>query len=200
MINTVGVAMIARNGGPYMRLALEPFVNVVNDIAGISEAQLRFGDDRSWGALASVISPGNEFTVLLNGRPRLKGRAEITEPNADVSSGTVFQLNIRTKKADAHVASAKPVTVQDVSIADFGISLYEQIGVGAESFRFAEFADRDLMTGKAGGAAPPLDFETAKPEQAKVQPPETIADPIQEILDLLFEGLDMESPWSPDSD
>lgn len=156
---------------------------VVNDIFGPTEATFDLGDDESWQTLAPVLYPGQSVRVALNGRPRLTGRAEISTGSASPDEGTKIALTVRTKMADARYTSADPrITVKDTSIKDFVLACYAELGFAEDDFLFAPFTARDLMTGKAQGAADPTDLEPIKVDQAKVNPPETIFEAVERHL------------------
>jgi prophage tail gpP-like protein len=158
-------------------------LSVTNDITTPTQAVFTIGDEGVWQELQDLVSPGSEFTVLLNGHPRMKGRAEVNEVQLSPQSGTVLQLTIRTKVADARYASASPeVKVEDTSIKDFILACYGPLGFTEADFVFAPFAARNLITGEAAGAAAPEDFEEVKVDQAKVSPPETIYDAVERHL------------------
>jgi len=160
-------------------------LRIVNDITSPTEAIFTIGDDGVWRELKDLVQPGGEFEVLLNGRPRLKGRAEVNELPMSASSGTVLSLTVRTKLSDARYASARPeVKVEQTSIKDFILEVYAPLGYTEKDFYFGEnsFVARDLITGVAAGAAPPEDFEAIKVDQAKVQPPETIYEAVERHL------------------
>jgi hypothetical protein len=148
-------------------------LEVVNDIAGISEAIFEVGDDGSYADLRELVAPGREFTVYLNGHPRLRGRAEVNEVPGDTTNGVLVRLIVRTKLTDARYASAEPVKVEGVTVKAFVLGLYSQLGFTESDFKFAEFGDVELMTGKSGKGIVD-DFEAVKIDQAKIQPPETV--------------------------
>jgi len=150
-------------------------LEITNDITGPSEARLVIGDDGAWEELEQKVKPGTEWKVKLNNRLRLTGRAEVNEIPSDPDSGTLVQLTVRTKRTDAMVRSAEPVTVQNTTIKAFILALYGQLGYGEADFVFGEFADVELMTGKSGAGKANVDnLASITVEQAKVQPPETI--------------------------
>jgi len=158
-------------------------LEVVNDIAGISEATFTIGDDGSIAELQDLTSPGAPFRVYCNDHLRLTGRAEIDEAPCDSASGCVLNLTVRTKMSDARYGSADPATkVESTSIKEFVLACYEPLGLAESDFVFGEFADVELITGKSPGAAPPVDLDSMTVEQAKVQPPETIYEAVERHL------------------
>lgn len=149
-------------------------LTVVNDILGQAEAVFETGDEASWNDLEQLLAHGTEAVVLLNDKPRLRGRTEVLEASAEPDSGVNALVTVRTKMSDARYASAKPRTIKnDVTIRQFVESCYEQIGVTPGDFEFDALADVGVMTGVDKGGSK-IDFEAAKPDQAKVKPPETI--------------------------
>lgn len=157
-------------------------LEVVNDLAGQSEATFEIGDDGSWSSLASEIYPGKPYTVWLNDRIRLVGRAEVNNvPTSD--RGMVVRLTVRTRMADARYASADPsIRTKDVSIKNFVLACYAGVGLYESDFCFEAFAARDLMTGKSGKTQAPVDLEPINAEQAKINPPETIFQAVERHL------------------
>jgi hypothetical protein len=81
-------------------------LEVINDIAGISEAVFSIGDADSAAELDELVKPGQPFKVYCNDRLRMSGRAEVNEVPCDASSGAVLQLTCRTKLSDARYARA----------------------------------------------------------------------------------------------
>jgi prophage tail gpP-like protein len=158
-------------------------LSISNDIFGLTEATFELGDASSWAELSSVLAPGEAVRVSLNGKPRLTGRAEVNTVPISPSGGTVIQLTVRTKMADARYRSAPPKTkVESTSIKDFVLACYAAIGVGEDDFSFAPFTSRDLMTGVGGPKGDKVDLEPIKPDQAKVQPPETVHEAVERHL------------------
>jgi prophage tail gpP-like protein len=158
-------------------------LEIRNDIAGPTEASFELGDDGAWSELKSVVTPGSSVIVRLNGKLRLTGRAEVAEVPGDAGSGMAIRLTVRTKMSDARYASADPsVKVKDSSIKDFVLACYAPLGYTESDFAFAPFVARDLMTGEAGGAAPPFELEPIQEDQAKVNPPETIFEAVERHL------------------
>lgn len=159
-------------------------LTITNDLTQPSEAVFEVGDDGAWPELEALVYPGSEFTVLLNGQPRLKGRAEVNEVPGSADRGVSLQLTVRTKMSDARYRSADPaLKVEGTSIKDFVLGAYAPLGFGKDDILFSPAAARDLMTGKSpGGGAAPVDLEPIKTEQAKIQPPETIQEAVERHL------------------
>jgi prophage tail gpP-like protein len=149
-------------------------LEVSNSVDGMAEAAFELGDDGAWKELARLLLPGRAFGVYLNRRRRLVGRAEVLEVPGG-ATGVKISLVVRTKLADANIASADPKTrVEKTSIRDFILALFAPLGYLERDFVFAPDAARDLMTGKQGSSAAVVDLEPIKAEQAKVNPPESI--------------------------
>lgn len=158
-------------------------LSIVNDIEGLTEATFAFGDESSWEALEQIIAPGEPFSVLVNGRPRMAGRAEVNDYSATVASGFLVTLTCRTKLADARYRSAEPtVRVAKTSIKDYILALYAPLGYVESDFQFSEATARDLMTGKSQGGKDAVDLAPLQAEQAKVNPPETTYDAAERHL------------------
>lgn len=159
-------------------------LTITNDLTAPSEAVLEVGDDGAWPDLERLVYPGEAFTVLLNGQPRLTGRAEVNEVPISAQQGCVLNLTVRTKMSDARYRSADPaLKVEGVSIKDFIVAAYAPLGYTASDFAFSPATAVDLMTGKSpGGGAPPVDPDPIKLEQAKIQPPETIYEAVERHL------------------
>ncbi|MEE9395185.1 MAG: hypothetical protein V3W41_22060 [Planctomycetota bacterium] len=150
-------------------------ISIKNDILQTAEAVLELGDDGAFAELKDIIAPGNDFTVKLNGRPRLKGRAEVNSVPVSAQGGVKLTLTVRTKMSDARYRSAAPkVKVKGATIEQFLIELFAPIGITKNDFRFAPFTAVDLMTGKASNSRLAFAPAEIKLEQAKVNPPETI--------------------------
>jgi hypothetical protein len=149
-------------------------LEIVTDLLDASQATLDIGDDGSWRDLERIVAPGQLFRVYVNDLLQLTGRAEVNEVPVNAAAGTVVQLIVRTKMADARYASADPaIRFKDQSIKSFILALYAQHGYGPQDFAFAPAADRDLVTGRKTGAEDPVDLEPLKADQQKVNPPET---------------------------
>lgn len=158
-------------------------LRITNDILNVTEAQFEIGDDGAFAELAESIEIGNEFTVKLNGHPRMVGRAEVQSIPGEVGRGVNVALTLRTKMSDARYSSADPsIKVEKVSIKDFILACYAPLGFTEADFVFGDFSARDLITGKANGFKDPIDFEPIKVDQAKVKPPETIFQAVERHL------------------
>ena len=151
-------------------------LEVVNNITGPSEASFESGDDISWAAIGDVFAIGTKMKVFVNDRLRITGRVELNNAPFDPHAGAVIRFAVRTKLADAFVAGANPSTaVQNVSIKDFIVKLYEPMGYVAADFVFDPRTYRNLMTGLAKHTSEvPVDLEPIKLPEARVTPPETI--------------------------
>lgn len=158
-------------------------LEITNDIVGPTEATLELGDDTAWPELSRMVAPGKEWRVVLNGQPRLKGRAEVNEVPASATGGIGLSLTIRTKLSDARFNTAdEKIRVEKSSVKDFVLACYEPLGYSEPDFLFAPFTARDLLTGAQGGGGSPADLEPLKVDQAKVQPGETIYDAVERHL------------------
>jgi hypothetical protein len=158
-------------------------LEVINDIAGISEAVFTIGDADSAAELDDLVKPGQPFRIYCNDRLRMVGRAEVNEVPCDASSGAVLQLTCRTKLSDARYASADPsIRIQNATLKEVIVQAYGALGLKESDFRFGEFADVNAITGKSPGK--PLPFEPDKIQllQARVQPPETYYELIERHL------------------
>ena len=150
-------------------------LELTTDLLDAAVLSFEVGDDDSAELLERMLAPGREVRVYVNGLLQFTGRAEVNEAPTTADGGATVQVVCRTKMADARYASADPrLSLSGVSIRDFILRLYEPLGYGPGDFVFAPAADRDLVTGKRGGAEDPVDLEPLKAEQAKVNPPETI--------------------------
>ncbi len=158
-------------------------LEVVNDIVGLTEATIEVGDDGAWPELERLVKPGVSWRVTLNGKPRLAGRAEVNEVPASTQSGVGLTLTIRTKLADARYRTAdETVRVEGTTIKEFVLACYAPLGFTEADFVFGTFAARDLMTGAGAGGGPVTDLEKLNPQQAKVQPGESIHDAVERHL------------------
>lgn len=158
-------------------------LSITNDILGPAEATFETGDEVSWPDIEKLLMPGTAVSVVLNGRARLLGRAEIVEASAAPDSGVTAVITVRTKMSDARYRSADPKTKTNAtSIKQFVLACYKPLGLAEADFEFGASADVDLMTGKSSPAAPPINLDPMKPEQAKITPPETIFDAVEKHL------------------
>ena len=145
---------------------------IVNDITAPTEASFRLGDDQAYAEIDDLVFPAQTFEVRLNGKPRLKGRAETNTYQG--SDGVELELVVRTQLSDARYSSADPrVSVKKTSVEDFVLQCYKPLGLTKDDFTFGAFKAADLMTGKASNGDF-VDLEPIKEDQAKVNPPETI--------------------------
>ena len=150
-------------------------LQIVNDIEGRSEAIMETGDDGSGADLYDIVKPGELFTVRLNGRPRLTGRAEVNDITGDADSGVKLKLTLRTKLADARYCNADPkLKMKDATIKTFILALYAKLGYVESDFVFNIGSERDLMTGVVKGHKAPVDIAPAKADSMKINPNETI--------------------------
>lgn len=150
-------------------------LEIVNDITGPTEARFILGNENAWNALRDVIEPGQEFEVRLNGRPRMKGRAEINVVDIGAAGGTRIELVCRTKLADAYYQSAPAdIKIRNATVREAIVAAYTPLGFSDADFVTATFADRKLTTGKGADGSEPVDIDKLTIQQAKVQPPETI--------------------------
>jgi prophage tail gpP-like protein len=149
-------------------------VELVQDLLEPASLQISVGDDRSWRVLSSLVAPGREVRLFLNGRLQFTGRFEENDTPATVSGGSVSSLVARTKLSDAVYRSADPKTRVSGSIKDFLLALYEPLGYEPSDFLFDAAADRNLITGIRVGQPAPVDLEPIQEGRAKVQPGEEI--------------------------
>jgi prophage tail gpP-like protein len=150
-------------------------VELTTDLLDTSTATFTIGDQGAWGTLERIVQPGSAISVYANGYLQMTGRSETIELPIEAGSGAVLQLVCRTKMADARYTSADPrISLQNCSIKEFMLRLYEPLGYGPSDFAFSAATERNLLTGKRVGAEDPTDLEPIKSEQAKVNPPETV--------------------------
>ena len=150
-------------------------IEVSTDIFGEANATIEIADDRAWQTIRRRFDVSRPIAIKADGLPVFTGRIEGNELPTSVEEGTVTQLVLRTRMADARVAGADPsVVVSGVSIREFILALFRGIGLTADDFLFTPETDRDLVTGRKAGKAPPVDLEPLKADQAKVQPTESI--------------------------
>lgn len=144
------------------------------DVFGEAQCWFTVADDRAWRTLRPMLAPGREFRVYCNGLLQFTGRVECNELPTSCDGGTIIQVVLRTRLADAKVGGADPaVRVSDTTIKQFVLALYARHGLTEENFLFSPDADRDLSTGKKKGARDPVDLDALPAEKAKVQPTET---------------------------
>lgn len=150
--------------------------SIRSSIVAPAEASFELGDETGWGRIDKLCGLGAEFLVLVNDRPRLKGRVEALSSPCDARQGTVQSFVVRTKMSDAIISSApQGIRLKGASIKQFVLACYEGIGLTEADFDFRGDVSRDLMTGKdSRGQRPPKVLEPLKEEQAKVNPPESI--------------------------
>lgn len=153
-------------------------IEVNTDIFGEASATFEVADDRSWRTLRPLLMPGRDFRIYCSGLLTFTGRIDSHELPVTADDGTIAQVVLRTRMADARVAGADPkVQTANTSIKDFILRLFAGAGFTANDFLFTPETDRDLVTGKKGGQSQaPVDLEPLKADQAKVLPTETIAD------------------------
>lgn len=151
-------------------------LSMVTDLTAPSEAAFEVGDDGTWGQLESITGLGRKFKVFVNDRLKLTGRVELNDIPIDAANGAVTRFTVRTVMADAMYASADPkVKVQNTTLKDFILYLWEPLGVTEADFVFDANLSRDLLTGvTSDGRKPAVALETIQVQQAKVNPPETI--------------------------
>jgi len=147
---------------------------VSTDIFGEAMGSFEVADDRAWQSMRTLLLPSRELRIVCNGLPVLTGRVDCNELPVSVEDGTVIQVVVRTRLADTRIGSANPnVRVQNTSIRDFIVALYEPHGFTADDFLFSPDTDRDLATGKKVGRRDPVDLEPFVADKAKVLPTET---------------------------
>lgn len=174
----VRIEVVAPNGDNGV---LENFTsfNITNDITQPSEADFELGDDGSFDTMSRFTEPGVLYKVFLNDLLRLSGRVEFQDAPLNASQGSVIRFTVKTLLSDAMFASARQSTkFKDVSILDYLLELYAQLGFTEDDFVFNNPADaRDQMTGIVTtnqGFPQFVDITTHKVGDAKVRPPETI--------------------------
>lgn len=144
------------------------------DVFGDAQCWFEVADDRAWRTLRPLLAPGREFRVYCNGLLQFTGRVECDELPTTCDDGTVIQVVMRTRLADARIGGADPsVRVANTSIKQFLLALYAPHGFTEADFLFTPETDRDLVTGKKKGAKDPVDLDELKADKAKVQPTET---------------------------
>lgn len=152
-------------------------IEVSTDVFGEAQCVIEIADDRAWRTLYPLLAPGREFSVYASGLLNFTGRVDCAELPVSVEDGTVIQLVLRTRMADARVAGADPkVVLANTSIREFILRLFAGVGLGERDFLFTPETDRDVVTGRKGNKPAPIDLEPLKADQAKVLPTESIAD------------------------
>ena len=152
-------------------------IEVTTDIFGEAQAVFEVGDDRAWRTLYPLLAPGRNFTIYASGLLVFTGRIDCNELPTSIDDGTVIQVVMRTRMADARVAGADTkIALANTSIRDFILRLFEGVGLTSSDFLFTPETDRDVVTGKKGNKAAPVDLEPLKADQAKVLPTESVAD------------------------
>lgn len=174
--DTVRVEVIANGDVAGGQLDAFTSLVIVNDITMPSEASFEIGDNGTWAQLGDIFMPGVQFQVVVNDRPRLRGRVEMNDVPFDTQAGAVVRFTVRTKLSDAMYASANQgIRVRNTSIKDFILALYEPMGYTESDFDFAPYVTRDLLTGRRSGITKPIpDIERIKVSEARVNPPETV--------------------------
>lgn len=158
-------------------------LEIVNDIAGISEANFTVGDDGAWPDLRDIVAPGQPFRVYCNEHLRMTGRAEVNEVPGDLGSGIVLNLTCRTKMSDARYSSAATtIKLEGKSLKQVILDAYAVFGLAEGDFVFGEFTDVDIMTGRSAKGKAPFDPDPITPDKAKVQPPETVYEFVERHL------------------
>ncbi len=150
-----------------------------NDITQPSQANFELGDDGTFESMAVFTAPGVVYTVFVNGLKRLTGRVEFQDAPMNASQGAVIRFTVKTLLSDAKFSSAKQGTnFKNVSILDYLLELYGQLGYTIDDFEFTNpAAARDQMTGRPTtnqGFPQTVDITTHKVGEARVRPPESI--------------------------
>lgn len=159
-------------------------LEITTDVFGEASCSFEVGDDRAWRSLRPMLEPGREFSAYLNGLLQFTGRVDDQELPTTLEEGTVIQVVLRTRMADARVAGADPsIALADTSIKQFVLKLFERIGLTERDFLFTPETDRDVVTGRKGSKAAPVDLEPLKADQAKVLPDKSIADEAKRHLE-----------------
>jgi prophage tail gpP-like protein len=175
-LDTLKVELIADNtqaGGVFDNFTS---IEVRTDITMPSEASFEVGDDGTWPSAEDLFAIGKQYQVFVNDRPRMRGRVEMNDNPVDPGAGAVVRFVVRTKLADAMIASAlQSVRVQNVSIKQFVLELYKPLQYREADFVFAQQTSRNLLTGRRTTTGEkPKDLEPIKIDEARVKPGETI--------------------------
>lgn len=159
-------------------------IEVVTDIFGEAQCTFEVADDRAWRTLYPLLAPGKTFRVYASGLLVFTGRVDCNELPTTVDEGTIVQVILRTRMADARMGSADAsLSLANTSIKDFIVKLFARHGFTSADFLFTPETDRDVVTGKKGSKAPPIDLEPLKADQAKVQPTESTFEAAKRQLD-----------------
>ena len=149
------------------------------DITQPSEASFELGDDGTFASIGRSVAPATQYRVFVNDRLQLSGRVEANDVPVDASAGAVVRFTVRTKLADAAVASADPsIRLRDSSLLDFLLAVYEPQGLVESDFHFDKPSLlRDIRTGKRTsntGDDFKVRLNRLKLDEMRVRPPETI--------------------------
>jgi prophage tail gpP-like protein len=154
---------------------------ILNSIMRSAESSFEIGDDGSWEDFSELAALGTDVAVLLNGKPRMKGKVEMLNSPLNISQSSVFRFVVRTIMADLEVQTADPRIRFDsgnnasVTIADLVNKTLKLAGVDLSRVIFTNNPTRNLMTGaRAKGAKPDPSLEPLTIQQAAVQPGETV--------------------------
>lgn len=150
--------------------------NLINSVVRSAEASFEVGDDGSWEDLEELTNIGTEFQVLLNGKPRMKGRTEVQNLPLSCEQSSTVRWVVRTVLADLEIEAAEvSIRTKGRSIKEVVLAALAYAGIDESLVEFRADVSRDLMTGKRSkGAAAPKDIEDLKEEAAAVQPGETV--------------------------
>lgn len=151
-------------------------VRITNSVVKPAEASFEVGDVETYRELEALLALGAEFSVAVNGRPRLLGRMEARDAPIDIRNSGTMRFVVRTLLSDARATSAtQSLSVQKVTLMDFLLRLFAPLGYTRESFDVRADLARDLLTGKSTrGGKPRADLDKIQLDAAKVKPPETI--------------------------
>ncbi len=159
-------------------------IEVSTDVFGEALCTFEVADDRAWRTIRPMLAHGKNFRVYASGLLVFTGRVEDQELPTTVDEGTVIQIILRTRMADARMGSADAsLALANTSIRTFIVKLFERHGFTESDFLFTPETDRDVVTGKKGSKAPPVDLEPLKADQAKVQPTESTYEAAKRQLD-----------------
>lgn len=159
-------------------------VSISTDIFGEASASFEVADDRAWQSIRRRVQPGSEFKLLCNGLLQFTGRADANELPVTCDSGTTIQVVLRTRMADARIAGCDPnVRTANASLKQFLLALYARVSIREPDFLFQIEADRDIVTGKRGARAAPVDLEEFKADAFKVLATESVFECAKRHLD-----------------